>query len=116
MVEHMELAELEPERVCALAVRLINLGWFRVGSDRHAKASRTFGITTITKRHAKVRGNRVVFRYRGKRRALIHTAVVDPELAAAVRSLLELPGGARIFRYRRNGGLCNLTSARLNEY
>jgi DNA topoisomerase-1 len=116
MVEHMELAELEPERVCALAVRLINLGWFRVGSDRHAKASRTFGITTLTKRHVNVRGNRVVFRYRGKRQALVHAALVDPELAAAVRSLLDLPGGPRVFRYRSNGDLVNLTSARLNEY
>jgi DNA topoisomerase-1 len=116
MVEHMELAELEPERVCALAVRLINLGWFRVGSDRHAKASRTFGITTLTKRHVNVRGNRVVFRYRGKRQALVHASLVDPELAAAVRSLLDLPGGPRVFRYRSNGDLVNLTSARLNEY
>jgi DNA topoisomerase I len=116
MAAHMELDELEPERVCALAVRLINLGWFRVGSDRHAKASRTFGITTLTKRHVNVRGNRVVFRYHGKRRALVHAALVDSELAEAVRSLHELPGGPRLFRYRSNGGLANLTAARLNEY
>ena len=30
-------------------VRLINLGWFRVGGDRYAKTSRTFGITTLRK-------------------------------------------------------------------
>jgi DNA topoisomerase-1 len=116
MAEHMELDELDPDRVCAVAVRLINLGWFRVGSDRHAKMSRTFGITTLTKRHANVRGNRVVFRYRGKGKALVHAALVDVELAEAVRGLLAVPGGSRLFRYRSNGDLYRLTSARLNEY
>jgi DNA topoisomerase-1 len=37
MAEHMERDALDPERVCAVAVRLINLGWFRVGSERYAK-------------------------------------------------------------------------------
>ena len=35
----------------------------------------------------------------------------------ALKELLALEGGARVFRYRSNGdGLCNLTSARLNDY
>ncbi len=116
MAEHIELDPLEPERVCALAVRLINLGWFRVGSDRYARTSRTYGITTLTKRHVKVRGSRVAFSFRGKGRAPVHTAVVDVELAAAVRELLELEGGGRLFRYRRNGELVGLSAALLNEY
>jgi DNA topoisomerase-1 len=116
MAEHMELDTLAPERVCALAVRLINIGWFRVGSERYARTSRTYGITTVTKRHVKVRGSRVVFSFRGKGRARVHAAVVDSELAAAVRELLSLDGGSRVFRYRRNGELCTLSADRLNEY
>ena len=80
------------EKVAAIAVRLINLGWFRVGSDRYAKSSRTFGITTLHKRHVTVRGSRISFRYRGKHAILIHSAVVDAELAAAVKSVA---GGSR---------------------
>jgi DNA topoisomerase-1 len=116
MAEHMELDSLEPERVCAIAVRLINLGWFRVGSDQYVKVSRTFGITTLRKSHVAVRGSRVVFRYRGKRSAWVHTAIVDAELAVAIRDLLALKGGSRLFRYRGDNGLCNLTSRKLNEY
>ena len=47
MAEHMALDELAPERVSAVALRLINLGWFRVGSERYARTSRTYGITTL---------------------------------------------------------------------
>jgi DNA topoisomerase-1 len=116
MAEHMELDELEPERICALAVRLINTGWFRVGSERYARASRTYGITTLTKRHATVRGSRIVLSFRGKGKNHVHTAVVDAELAAAVRELLALDRGSRLFRYRRNGDLVPLTADRLNDY
>src|SRR5215207_2886722 len=87
MADHMELDGLPFEKVAAIAVRLINLGWFRVGNDRYAKESRTFGITTLRKSHVGVRGNRVVFRYRGKHKVMIKSAIVDAELAAAVREL-----------------------------
>ncbi|HEY8645110.1 MAG TPA: hypothetical protein VIL77_04445, partial [Gaiellaceae bacterium] len=54
MSEHMELDGMVEEKVAAIAVRLINLGWFRAGSDRYAKTSRTFGITTLRKSHVSV--------------------------------------------------------------
>jgi DNA topoisomerase-1 len=114
--EHMELDPLDRERVSAVAVRLINLGWFRVGSERHARVSRTFGITTLTKSHVVVRGSRIAFRFPGKRRIWIRTQVVDSELAGAMRGLLAVPGGRRVFRYLWQDDLVNLTSARLNDY
>src|SRR3954462_4106798 len=67
MSEHIELDGMPEEKVAAVAVRLINLGWFRVGSDRYAKTSRTFGITTLAKSHVSVRGSRVTFRFRDRK-------------------------------------------------
>jgi DNA topoisomerase I len=116
MAEHMDLDTLEPERICATALGLVNHAWFRVGSERAARTARTYGITTLTKRHARVRGHRITFSFRGKGHAQIRAVVVDDELAEAVAELLDLPGGARLFRYRFNGGLCNLTAERLNDY
>ena len=116
MTEHMKHEPTDRERVCAVAVRLINLGWFRVGSDRYAKSSRTYGITTLNKRHVAVRGSRISFRFRAKHSAPVRTAFADAELAAAVKQLLALPGGARLFRYGSNGELCALTGPVLNDY
>ena len=116
MGEHMTLEPYERERVCAVAVRLINMAWFRVGSDRYAKSSGTHGLTTLTRRHVSVRGTRVSFRFRAKHRQRVRTTVVDVELAEAIRELLEQPGGARVFRYGRDGETCMLTGAVLNEY
>jgi DNA topoisomerase-1 len=116
MAEHIDHDGLGPERVCGVGVRLINLGWFRVGSERYAKKHRTYGITTLSKRHVSVRGNRIRFRYRGKQRAWVRTALVDDDLAEAVKELVNLPGGRRLFRYELEGEICNLSARRLNEY
>jgi DNA topoisomerase-1 len=116
MAGHMELDGYPADKVSAIAVRLINLGWFRVGGDRYAKQSRTFGITTLRKSHVTVRGSRISFRYRGKHSIMVRSAVVDPELAAAMRDLIALPG-ARLFQYELLGGSrCNLDQRKLNAY
>jgi DNA topoisomerase-1 len=116
MSGHMELDPYARDRVSAVAVRLINMGWFRVGSERYARESRTYGITTLTKRHVAVRGNRIAFEFHGKHRVLVRTQLVDAELASAMRDLLALPGGRRLFRYALEDEIHNLTGARLNHY
>jgi DNA topoisomerase-1 len=116
MAKDMEGEPLSPDWVCALALRLINLGWFRVGTERYARTTRTFGITTLRKGHVSVRGSRITFKYRGKHRVLVRTAIVDEELADAMKKLIQLPGGRRLFRYEIDGSLSNLTGAHLNDY
>jgi DNA topoisomerase I len=116
MAADLDNDELDRDRVCAVALRLIDLGWFRVGSDRHTRTSGTYGITTLRKRHVSVRGRRVRLEFVGKGRSRVRTSLVDDELAAAIRELLAVPGRARLFRYDRDGALCNLTSRVLNEY
>ena len=98
MAEHLDRDGLDRERVSAIALRLINLGWFRVGSERHARESRTYGITTLTRRHVAVRGHRISLSFRGKHQIQVRTTFVDDELASAMRELLGVPGGARVFR------------------
>jgi DNA topoisomerase-1 len=115
MADHMELDGLPFEKVAAIAVRLINLGWFRVGNDRYAKESRTFGITTLRKSHVRVRGKRVVFNYRGKHKIMNRNVIVDADLADAIRDLMATPG-TRLFRYEADGEWVNLDSRKLNEY
>jgi len=113
---HMDNDSLDRERVSAVATRLINRAWFRVGTERYAKESKTFGITTLRKSHVQVRGHRIAFHFRGKHRSVVRTTLVDSELAEATKELLAVPRGSRLFRYEWDGGFCALTGAKLNEY
>ena len=116
MAEHMDRDGFDRDRVSAVALRLINLGWFRPGSERYAKSSRTYGITTLRKSHVSVRGNRISLNFRGKHKVWVRTALLDAELAGAIKELLALPGGRRLFRYAVEGELHDLTDRHLNEY
>lgn len=115
MAEHLDRDELDRERVSAVALRLISLGWLRVGSERYAREG-TYGVTTLLRRHVQVRGSRVQLAFRGKHGIQVRTELVDDELATAIRGLLKVRPGARVFKYRWEGDLYNLTSKRLNDY
>ena len=113
---HLQLGAYERDWACALAVTLVNHAWFRVGSDRHARTSRTYGITTLTKRHVTIAGDRIEFRFRGKNSTLIKRTVANRRIARELARLAELENGSRLFRYERDGETFNLTSDLLNDY
>ncbi|MBI4410617.1 MAG: DNA topoisomerase IB [Gemmatimonadetes bacterium] len=113
---HLCRPELDREKVLATVVRLMSRGFFRVGGERYAIQNRTFGICTLAKRHVRVEGPNLVFRYRGKRRKEQRQIVADTPLARIVDELLDLPG-KRLFRYRNgNGTVSNLTARLVNTY
>jgi DNA topoisomerase-1 len=116
MGEHMALDSLHQDRVAAIAVRLINLTWFRVGGERYVRESNTYGVTTLTRRHVGVRGKRVSFRFRTKHGFKVRTVLVDMEIANAVKDLLKVRGGRQLLRYEQEGELHNLTGRKLNDY
>jgi len=63
-----------------------------------------------------VRGSRIAFTYRGKHKIWIRSAIVDKELADALKELLALPG-PRLFKYElEDGSRANLDARKLNEY
>jgi DNA topoisomerase-1 len=113
---HLALGPYEREWACAVAVTLVNRAWFRVGSERHLRASRTYGITTLSKRHVAVSGRRVRFGFPGKHRIAVRTTLVDPGIAEAVRDLLRYDGGSRLLRFDREGAPTNLSARLLNGY
>ena len=118
MSEHMELEPYERERVCGGrgAADQPRAGSASGRSATRASRGRT-GSRRCTKRHVAVRGKRIAFSFRGKHRVLVRTQIVDAELAEAVRELLALPGGRRLFRYVRRGrARTTSTGARLNDY
>ena len=114
--QDLRLGPYERDWACAIAVGLVNHGWFRVGSERHARASRTYGITTLTKRHVVVSGSELELRFRTKNKTLVRRKVENATLARALDALLDLENGARLFRFEQEGEIFNLTAPVLNDY
>jgi DNA topoisomerase I len=114
--QDLRLGPYERDWACAIAVGLVNHGWFRVGSERHARATRTYGITTLTKRHVSISGKDIELIFRTKNKKLVRRKVDNAALAGGVRSLVGLENGARLFRFEERGEIVNLTAPMLNEY
>src|SRR5207245_5631866 len=57
---------LPRNKVLGLVVRLLELTLIRIGNDEYAKVNRSFGLTTLRNRHARVTGSTVSFRFQGK--------------------------------------------------
>src|SRR5262249_34874237 len=57
---------LTKRRVLAALIRLLEATMIRIGNDRYAEANNSFGLTTLRKRHADVRGAGIKFEFRAK--------------------------------------------------
>src|SRR4051812_36944618 len=54
------------ERACACAVRLLDIGYFRIGNDVYADTNGSFGLTTLQRQHVRRQQDRLVFSFTGK--------------------------------------------------
>ena len=104
------------EKVLAAVVRLLELTLIRVGNDEYAKLNRSFGLTTLRERHARVEGTAIRFRFRGKSGRLHEVGLRDRRLAAVVRRCQELPG-QELFQYiDADGEPQEIDSDDVNDY
>jgi DNA topoisomerase-1 len=104
------------EKVLATVVRLLELTLIRVGNAQYAKQNRSYGLTTLNKRHLDLTGTTLTFAFKGKSGVEHEVRVRDRRLATVVRSLRELPG-QQLFKYRdADGVLSDITSDDVNTY
>jgi DNA topoisomerase IB len=66
------------EAACALAVRLLDLGYFRIGNDVYSEENGSFGLTTLERRHVRRQGDLLVFEFVGKSGVEHRVEVGDP--------------------------------------
>ena len=116
-IDHLGQEKLTKERVVACAVRLLDLGFFRIGTEGYAEENETFGLATMRKKHVRIDGDVITFDYpakSGKRR--IHS-VADPDVLAVVRELKERTGGGHeLLAYKDGDRWVDVKSSDINEY
>src|SRR4051794_9442846 len=105
------------DKVLAAAMRLLDRGFFRIGSENYAEENDTYGIATMRKRHVRISGDTVTFDYEakgGKRRV---QAIGDPDVAKVARTLKERRGGGQeLLAYKVGDRWVDVKSADINAY
>jgi len=108
---------LDRDRVASGAVRLIDLGLFRIGGERYAELDHHYGVATLEKRHITMGRGGIRFDYvakEGKRREI---TVTDPAVLPTVRALARSDNGLdALFAWQRGGAWHALRSHDVSEY
>jgi len=117
VLEHLELPGMPLERAAATAVRLLDLGYFRIGSDAYTDDNGSFGLTTLERRHVKRVKGKLVFCFTGKS-GVEHCIEIDDQLSiAAVETMRRRRSeDLRLLAYRDEKRWAALDAARVNAY
>jgi DNA topoisomerase I len=111
-------AELNRPRVLACAVRLLDRGFFRIGSEEYAVQNESYGLATMCKRHVTLGdGGAMVFDYPAKSGQRRIQAVVDPQAAEIVATLKRRRGGGEeLLAFKEGRRWRDVRSEDINAY
>jgi len=109
--------DLDRDRVLSAAVRLLDIGFFRIGGEEYAETNGSYGLATLLRVHARVRGDLVVFDYPAKSGRERIQSVADPDVCEIVTALKRRRGGGpELLAYKQDGRWRDVTSSDINAY
>ena len=115
--KHLEEPALTRERVLACAARLLDRGFFRIGTEGYAEQNQTYGLATIRKSHVALSDHVITFDYKAKSGKRRIQSVVDDEVFEVVKQLKRRrSGGPELLAYKDGGRSRDVRSEDINEY
>jgi len=117
VAEDLEQPPLSSQQVLAVTVRLLDRGFFRIGSEGYAAENGTYGLATMHKQHVQVVDGAVLFDFPAKHGLRRVQHVVDPVSAEVVARLKRRRGGSpELLAYKQGGTWLDVRSEHINAY
>jgi DNA topoisomerase-1 len=108
---------LSRERALAGAIRLLDLGFFRIGSEAYTEENGSYGLATLRRSHVRVSGDEVGFDFAAKGGQRRIQTIQDPALARLMASLLRRKGGgSELLAFREGKTWRDVRSEDINAY
>jgi DNA topoisomerase-1 len=108
--------ELDRGRVLACAIRLLDVGMFRIGSDVYEKEDGHLGLSTIAKSNVSITADGILFDYVAKEGVRQVHLVQDPPCVEVVSALKRRRGGGtHLLAYRERGAWHQVHAHLINE-
>lgn len=108
---------MSQERACAVAVRLLDLGYFRIGNDVYTDANGSFGLTTMLREHVSRTKDGLRFTFTGKSGIEHDITIDDPSATEALDVMRRRRGGGdRLLAWKDGRHWKDLSSADVNDY
>jgi DNA topoisomerase-1 len=105
------------ERALACAVRLLDLGFFRVGSEVYAEENESYGLATVRREHVTIAKTEVVFDFPAKSGQRRVQSIRDAAARRAIEAMYRRRSGPDdLLAYRAGGEWVDLRSDEINDY
>ncbi len=117
LVDDLRAEGMPLSRAAATATRLLDLGYFRIGSDAYTDANGSFGLTTLERRHVRRQGKDLVFSFVGKSGIEHSITISDPHVMDSLNLMRRRRGGsARLLAYKGEARWADLDASAVNAY
>jgi DNA topoisomerase I len=105
------------ERALACAVRLLDLGFFRIGGEEYAETNESYGVATVLREHVSIEGEELVFDFPAKSGRRRVQSIRDPEVKQAIEAMRRRRSGPDdLLVFREAGGWRDVRSEDVNAY
>ncbi|MFD0860619.1 DNA topoisomerase IB [Sungkyunkwania multivorans] len=112
----LDLEGWPKNKVMALIIRLMEETHIRIGNEQYAKRNKTYGLSTLRKRHLKIFDDKLKFHFTGKRGKEHSITLKNKRLIRLVNRCEEIPGWELFHFYDKNGDKQKVESEMVNEY
>jgi DNA topoisomerase-1 len=114
--QDLKRRSLGRETVLAAVVRLLDTQYIRIGNEAYARTNKSFGATTLRRRHLKRTGQSLMMRFTGKHGIVHEVKISDSNLKRICKRCQELPG-QMLFQYLNGDGEAKaISSSDVNDY
>ena len=103
------------KKISALAIKLMEESYLRVGNKMYQKMNGTFGLTTLRRKHLKEGEKSLILQFKAKSGKPMKVKINHPTLRKQLKQCSELPGH-ELFRYKEGSRYLPLNSSDINEY
>jgi DNA topoisomerase IB len=108
--------QLSRTRVLACAVRLLDLGFFRIGSEDYAERNESYGLTTMLPEHVSIENEELVFDFPAKSGRRRVQAIADPQALELVAALKRRRGARQLLAYREGRRFIDVRAEDVNAF
>lgn len=116
VARHLNQTGLARERVLSCVLRILSTCFMRPGSQVYASEHGSYGITTLRRKHVKVKGDLIEFDFPGKSGVRQTRQLRNRQVARVIRSTLKVPG-FNVFKFENGEGKpVAVTRSHINEY
>ncbi len=90
--QDLALRNFEKRKILALIVSLMQRTNIRIGNNVYEKLYGSFGLTTLKDKHVEIKGQKIIFSFKGKKGIMHHVDLRNKKLARLVQKCKDIPG------------------------